>query len=435
MATRITPSELVLKEVLISLRAANPGLGIAKLHALVLSAHPTWIVSEKRTRRVLQSEGLVLTPAAKKTEQVNDQPSDNIYPSSKLVEGLDVSKWTPKVEVKYFGKFKGKGLVAREKISEGETIWKEDPFILAPEWDIYDLQVSSLACMYCSTPLRGTLVASCPASSSASPCPARFCSRLCLSRSARTHPLLCPSQNPASAPLVSFARKTQWMALYALVQLTARILLTFQEDESALQEDWSFVRSLAALGMEDRAKGDWMKGVEPDRATWKQSFQLFIQTFQQPSTVQEKKKLARLLRKPLTKEITDYLFGYDSFLLWLGCMSLNLEAHGGLYVLHSHMNHSCTPSVSVRHLDQRTALSRISVIAKKDIEPDEELLITYVDPDLPVERRRRQLLEWGFGECQCERCTREAKDATSTSSSGVIADDLEAELKAGLGVI
>lgn len=47
------------------------------------------------------------------------------------------------------------------------------------------------------------------------------------------------------------------MALYALVQLTARILLTFQEDESALQEDWSFVRSLAALGMEDRAKGDW----------------------------------------------------------------------------------------------------------------------------------------------------------------------------------
>lgn len=134
MATRITPSELVLKEVLISLRAANPGLGIAKLHALVLSAHPTWIVSEKRTRRVLQSEGLVLTPAAKKTEQVNDQPSDNIYPSSKLVEGLDVSKWTPKVEVKYFGKFKGKGLVAREKISEGETIWKEDPFILAPEW-------------------------------------------------------------------------------------------------------------------------------------------------------------------------------------------------------------------------------------------------------------------------------------------------------------
>lgn len=66
-----------------------------------------------------------------------------------------------------------------------------------------------------------------------------------------------------------------------------------------------------------------MKGVEPDRATWKQSFQLFIQTFQQPSTVQEKKKLARLLRKPLTKEITDYLFGYDSFLLWLGCMSLS----------------------------------------------------------------------------------------------------------------
>src|SRR6267154_1036808 len=46
---------------------------------------------------------------------------------------------------------------------------------------------------------------------------------------------------------------------------------------------------------------------------------------------------------------------------------IDLEAHGGLYKLHSHMNHSCNPNVSVRHLDQRTALSRITVIAKRDI--------------------------------------------------------------------
>ena len=32
------------------------------------------------------------------------------------------------------GKGKGKGLVAKERITSGETVWKEDPFILAPEW-------------------------------------------------------------------------------------------------------------------------------------------------------------------------------------------------------------------------------------------------------------------------------------------------------------
>ena len=46
---------------------------------------------------------------------------------------------------------------------------------------------------------------------------------------------------------------------------------------------------------------------------------------------------------------------------------LDLEGHGGLYILHSHLNHSCTPNVSVRHLHQSTNLSRISLVTKRDI--------------------------------------------------------------------
>ena len=61
---------------------------------------------------------------------------------------------------------------------------------------------------------------------------------------------------------------------------------------------------------------------------------------------------------------------------------IDLEAHGGLYTLHSHMNHSCCPNVSMRHLDQRAALSRITVIARRDIAIGEELAVTYVDPSL-----------------------------------------------------
>ena len=124
--------------------------------------------------------------------------------------------------------------------------------------NLYDHQMSSHACGHCSTPLTTSpLIVPCAASTSSTPCPVRFCSRLCLSRSGRTHPLLCASRNPASASVLHFARKNQWMALNALAQMTARILLAFQGEEAAFKEDWEIVRALAQLGMEERAKGGW----------------------------------------------------------------------------------------------------------------------------------------------------------------------------------
>ncbi|KAI0363233.1 SET domain-containing protein [Pilatotrama ljubarskyi] len=431
MSTGTPPTEEQLKAALLELRSENPALGIAKMHALLLSKHPEWTVSEKRTRKILQTAGLVLN--------TNGSTPGQLYPTSKVIEGLDVTKWTQKVEVKYFGKTKGKGLVAKERIAEGETIWKEDPFVLAPEWNLYDLQMSSHACGYCSTPLTTSpLIVQCSASTTAAPCPVRFCSRLCLSRSGRTHPLLCASRNPAAAPLLHFARRNEWMALHALSQLTARVLLAYNQDEKAFEEDWEVVRSLAQLGMEERAKGGWLNA-EPDRAMWKKAHKLYVQAFQEPSTEVEKKRLAKLLKKPLLQDIADALFDYEAFLRGLGRMSLNLEAHGGLYVLHSHLNHSCAPNVSVRHLDQRTALSRITVLARRDIAPGEELFITYVNPELPLEQRRRQLMEWGFGKCMCERCVQEERERkASGGGEGPGKEetaDLEAELKAGLGVM
>lgn len=127
MTAPISPPEDVLKSALLALKSANPTIGVPKLHALLLAEHTEWMVSEKRTRKVLQSEGLVQNTAGAPS-------AGQIFPNSGLIDGLDIAKWTTKVEVKYFNKTKGKGLVAKEQITEGETIWKEDPFILAPEW-------------------------------------------------------------------------------------------------------------------------------------------------------------------------------------------------------------------------------------------------------------------------------------------------------------
>jgi len=225
--------------------------------------------------------------------------------------------------------------------------------------------------------------------------------------------------------------------VHAIALCTSRILLDQQQGrEDDLKSDWEVMTGLSTLGMEERFKD---VGREPDQVTWKTCHQLYCQAFREPKSAADKKKLARILKKPLDPETEKYFFDYEAFLRGLGRMSLNMEAHGGLYTLHSHLNHSCTPNVSVRHIDPRTALSRITAIASRTILAGEELSITYVNPELGVKERRNSLLEWGFGECMCKRCIEEAKQVKSkdgVEAIGVGADgDLERELKARLGVL
>lgn len=131
------PNEEELLAALVELRRANPTLGVAKLHALLLASHEDWIVSLKRTTKVLKEAGLTLQSSLQAPSPGTNNPSGSdrqLWPSSQVMASLDVTKYSSKVEVKYFDKEKGKGLVAKDEIKEGEVIWKEDPWIVAPEW-------------------------------------------------------------------------------------------------------------------------------------------------------------------------------------------------------------------------------------------------------------------------------------------------------------
>ena len=115
------------------------------------------------------------------------------------------------------------------------------------------------------------------------------------------------------------------MALHALAQYTARLLLAYQQkqqgrqqcagigsrdgEEESVREDWSVYCALADLGMEGRVKGGWcvcvcvlhapsqvsthshtllslllsrLHGVEPDRTTWQAAHRSFTQAFVAP---------------------------------------------------------------------------------------------------------------------------------------------------------
>ena len=64
-------------------------------------------------------------------------------------------------------------------------------------------------------------------------------------------------------------------------------------------------------------------GAEPDRATWKKTYKLYVQAFQEPATEAEKKRLGKILKKPLPQDVVDMFFDYEAFLRGLGRMSLS----------------------------------------------------------------------------------------------------------------
>ncbi len=160
------PDDETIQSVISSMHSALPGLGTAKLHTAVIDAHPEWkgVVGEKRIRRVManskkdaetespirENDALTTKSKTKKKKKAKvtsraTYPTSSLLPDSALTLPLSVA-------VRYFDKQKGKGLVALRRIEEGETLWKEDPWILAPEWDIFDLQQRAVACAHCTTP-------------------------------------------------------------------------------------------------------------------------------------------------------------------------------------------------------------------------------------------------------------------------------------------
>jgi hypothetical protein len=109
-----TPSEQDVAACIGKVQSTQPTLGALKILAIIKEDHPDWVLSEKRFKKILNSLSSERTTLVART---------GIDPS------IDVEGIAPKVEVKLFGKGKGKGLVARAKILKGEVLWQEEPWI------------------------------------------------------------------------------------------------------------------------------------------------------------------------------------------------------------------------------------------------------------------------------------------------------------------
>jgi hypothetical protein len=122
--TPVVPSDEELSKIVTSLREAYPELGVVKLLAQLKVENPTLSVSEKRLRKTLAPS---TSAASASEEKVSKDATADLVADTGLDASLDVSEL--KIKVRMFKGGRGKGLVAREKILQGEVIWAENPWI------------------------------------------------------------------------------------------------------------------------------------------------------------------------------------------------------------------------------------------------------------------------------------------------------------------
>ncbi|KAL8389095.1 hypothetical protein RB595_008792 [Gaeumannomyces hyphopodioides] len=97
----------------------------------------------------------------------------------------------------------------------------------------------------------------------------------------------------------------------------------------------------------------------------------------------------------------------NAFTLWIGPGG----KHMAVYPQAALINHDCRPSTTYR-------LSNLTHIttAVRDIQPDEEISLSYIDLMQPRARRQARLREWGF-DCRCKQCSLPAGAAAASDAN------------------
>ncbi|KAI9291723.1 SET domain-containing protein [Neoconidiobolus thromboides FSU 785] len=90
------------------------------------------------------------------------------------------------------------------------------------------------------------------------------------------------------------------------------------------------------------------------------------------------------------------------------CLTINDEEQVnlglGCYFIASLINHSCINNTTVGFMGTRLVLK-----ALKDIQPEEEITISYLEPGLPYSIRKSRLLDNFYFECKCNLCLEDQK--------------------------
>lgn len=190
MAT-ITPEAPALIALITKIKEAEPGLGIKKVLSQIQTQEPTWLVSEKRVKKLMSEAGIAT--AAVELEVGESVPVSHIDATvdvGTLTKGLVKARMINKVIGKGKGAFIREGaifedvklqdliqilasfvlligLFAAQDIPKDTVLFTEFPFIYAPPMKRFNMVLSGDACGLCARSIKSgnVLICACPACS------------------------------------------------------------------------------------------------------------------------------------------------------------------------------------------------------------------------------------------------------------------------------
>lgn len=455
----VAPSEAqIVDAVKAKLNGSSPDIQEANLARLLatLELENDWSdVSAKKFQSVLTKNGVISKPA-NGNATISTSSNAAAGGSSKKKKKSKTEQGVPKsfidssvnmpsgIRGEYFDSVKGKGLVAERDFAEGELLFTEEAYIATPPPEALDQITRGELCGQCFLPVSSAPVAL--AIKNCGKCKYRFCTSACYRTALATHHnLLCTGINPSAKPLMELIQSQKWQSLHCAARSLARLLSTLtphntgsssRTTKNATEEDdllkaygdfetvYSRLSSFATVSELER------RSRNPGWATEKPSFESILSQahsafraaldpFYEPrissrasnSNFEPNHVQPHLIEavKPRKSQLKD-LFDSATFLKLLGRANINMEKFGGLYSIHSFLNHSCSPNVQIRHVPERGILAsmKVAALALRDVEKGEELLISYIDPSTRLGRRQLLLYrDYCFGPCICEKCKAE----------------------------
>ncbi|KAK9464546.1 hypothetical protein V1512DRAFT_268006 [Lipomyces arxii] len=380
------PTENEIAQIVLQIKESAPHLGVAKVLAKIKSIEPTWSLSLSRLKTVLKSNSASQNdPKA----FIPDDVKPRLYVSQTTSAPVPNLELPPSVEV-FSSTTRGKGLEVSSKlgseiIAEETVLWTEPALVLIPPLSLVGLIPTGKACSFCARPITSvsTLVASCPT------CSGKWCTTRCRKLDKLHKHIRHGKYAPEWAAIEAFAIQNEWSAcfLYAYC-LAASTFEELDEDKSGKHMITNGVNGLAKIRQDVRQQADpkfesTMFMSDQFDILWESGYGVIAKFFDHYSPP-----------------------SYGEFLEGIGMVNIN-SLDGSIYLIQSHLNHSCEPNVNVKIVG-RTAGVKVS--AKRALHAKEELTTTYVDLKGNLSTRRQRLLEgWGFW-CTCPRCVREERD-------------------------
>lgn len=389
--SEVVPSEEELLSVIAEIKKGEPELGIKKVLAAVTAQQPTWAVSEKRVKKLMQSLGLVRSTHLLKSG-VEDDPS---VPVSFIDPKLDLKATSTAIEARMVDRITGKGLFAARDLNKDEIIFEETPFIFFPVWDLYNEARIGNVCALCTKPFKK--VSHSVLSVRCQHCDVSYCSAGCRKTAWESfHKLECTHLNPAMSNYINMCSSEQWAAAMAVARIYCHLILA--NDRGDLDAVLAHYDAFATVNQIERQAKEtaWIFMEHNTRELWTKARKLLSKALNPPP---KKCKITNPLPEEFAKKLFD---DEDTFLEYLGKYNINNQ-NGGLYLVQSHMNHECHPNVCIEH-PVRLSDYKISVRAIRDIKKGEQLFETYVNPRWNKETRTNYLSTNYMFTCNCNRC-------------------------------